>query len=89
MDKLTLDKSKTWPQKHQLQQQSSVTDDKLIKINDRIEAFDAKHISEKGTVKLTGRNKKTLLSKRNTVGTHTVSVIYPIASRFKYPKHHN
>lgn len=73
MDKLTLDKSKTWPQKHQLQQQSSVTDDKLIKIN--IEAFDAKHISEKGTVKLTGRNKKTLLSKRNSVGTHTVSNI--------------
>ena len=70
MDQLTLDKSKTWPWKHHPQQQSSVPGDKPFKINDTGEAFDAK-VSEKGAVKW----KLTSLSRRNTVGTHTVSVI--------------
>ena len=70
-----LNENETRPIKHQPKQQLSVADDKPFKINDRVEAFDVKGVSEKGTVKWIGKNKEALSSGVYIVGIHTVSVM--------------
>ena len=75
MDKLILNENETRPAKHQAKQQSSVADDRPFKFNDRVEVFDAKGVSEKGTVKWIGKNKEALSSGVYIVGIHTVSIM--------------
>ena len=72
MDKMTLGRNKTLPRKNQLKQQSSVTEIKPVKINDRVDDLDTQSVSEKGLTKGTGGSKETLPRRRHTV---TVSVI--------------
>ena len=85
MDKLLLNEKETQLVKFQPQRQSSVSDDKPFKIGDRVDAYDAKGIPEKGTVKWIGKNEKLLPSGMYIVGIHTVSIM--CCSRVKYPKH--
>ena len=74
MDKLILIENETRPVKHQSQQRLPLTGDKTLKVNDRVEAFDVKGVSEKGTVRWIGKNKEVLPSGVYIVGIHTVSV---------------
>ena len=74
MDKLLLNEKETQPVKFQPQRQSSVSDDKPFKIGDRVEAYDAKSVPERGTVKWIGKNAGALSTGVYIVGIHTVSV---------------
>ena len=74
MDKLILIENEAQPVTHQPRRQESVTDDRPFQKNDRVEAFDVKAVSEKGTVKWIGRNEKVLANGVYIVGIYTVSI---------------
>ena len=74
MDKLILTENETQPVRHLPQRQALIKDDKPFKINDRVEVFDMKAVSEKGTVKWIGRNEEILANGIYIVGIHTVSI---------------
>ena len=78
MDKL-LSENETQPAKHQLkhppiQQQSSVTNERLFEKNDRVVVHDIDNKSVEGTVKWTGKDKTVLPNGAYIVGIDTVSV---------------
>ena len=71
-----LNANEAQPVQHQPQRQLPVTNEKPLKENDRVEAFDAKGVSEKGTVRWIGKNKEAFSGGVYVVGIHTVSVTY-------------